>query len=270
MLDKLTETVDFINKETNFFNPEIAIVLGSGLACFCDNLVGQTLKYSKIPNFSVTSTEGHKNEFLFTEIFNKKVIIAKGRFHYYEGYTMAESTFPVKVFKKLGVKYLISTNAAGSVRKDFKQGDIMVINDHINFMGDNPLIGKNDPSLGERFPDMSECYDKNLINLSKICAKEINLDLKEGVYLASSGPSYETPAEVRAYKILGADVVGMSTVPAVIVSNYLKMKTLAFSVITNYATGISKTKLSHKEVIETGKVASKKLSNLIKLVISRL
>ena len=194
----------------------------------------------------------------------------QGRFHYYEGNSLEVTTYPIKIFKKLGAKTLFITNAAGATHKELNVGDIMLINDHINFMGTNPLIGKNDETLGERFPDMSNCYTKDLQILAKTCAQELNINLKEGVYLATTGPSYETKAEIKAFNLLGADVVGMSSVPEAIVSNYLKMNTVGFSTITNHATGVSENKLSHQEVIEVGKVASEKLSKLIKLIISRL
>ena len=183
---------------------------------------------------------------------------------------MQTCTFPIKVFKYLGVKTLFLTNAAGSTRKDFNVGDIMLINDHINFMGTNPLIGKNDDSMGERFPDMSEAYNINLQNIAKICAKELKIDLKEGIYLGTTGPSYETKAEVKAYRLLGADVVGMSTVLETIVANYLKMNVIGFSTITNLATGVGDKILSHEEVIEIGAISSQKLNILIKEIIKKL
>ena len=194
----------------------------------------------------------------------------QGRFHYYEGNSMQDITFPIKVLKMAGIKTLIITNAAGGINKNFNVGDIMLINDHINFMGSNPLIGKNNEALGERFPDMSNVYDADLRKTTKKCAKDLNINLKEGVYIATTGPSYETAAEIRAFSIMGADAVGMSSVPEAIVSNYLKIKTIGFSLITNHATGTSDSKLSHDEVLETGKKAGLKLSSLIKKVISEI
>lgn len=269
-MEQIKQTVDYINLKTNNFKPEIAIVLGSGLGCFCDNLSGIELKYSQIPNFQTVNIKGHKGELLFCEIAGKKCVIMQGRFHYYEGNSMQTCTFPIKVFKYLGVKTLFLTNAAGSTRKDFNVGDIMLINDHINFMGNNPLIGKNDDSMGERFPDMSEAYNINLQNIAKICAKELKIDLKEGIYLGTTGPSYETKAEVKAYRLLGADVVGMSTVLETIVANYLKMNVIGFSTITNLATGVGDKILSHEEVIEIGAISSQKLNILIKEIIKKL
>ncbi len=269
-MQQIQATLDFLNSKTNNFAPEIAIVLGSGLGSFCDNLEGISVKYNEIPHFGSSNVDGHKGELLFCEIFNKKCVIMQGRFHFYEGNSLQVATYPIKVFKKMGVKTLVLTNAAGATRNDFNVGDIMLINDHINFMGDNPLIGKNDSSLGERFPDMSEVYDEFLRNLAKDCAQELNLDLKEGVYLAVSGPSYETKAEVKMYRALGADVVGMSTVPEAIVANYLKMNVLAFSMVTNLATGVGENKLSHQEVLDCGKLAGGKLSNLILRVLEKV
>ena len=269
-MEKIKETLNYLNDKIDNFKPEIGIVLGSGLSVFCDNLEGKSVQYNEIPNFSPTGVLGHKGELLYCNIEGKNCLIMQGRFHYYEGNSLQECTFPIKVMKMAGVKTLIITNAAGGINKDFNIGDIMLIVDHINFMGTNPLIGRNDETLGERFPDMSNVYDINLRNKALKCAKELNLDIKEGVYLATTGPSYETAAEIKAYRILGADVVGMSSVPEAIVSNYLKMNTLAFSMVTNHATGVSKNTLSHQEVLETGKKAGLKLSSLIKKIISEL
>ncbi|MBQ8475550.1 purine-nucleoside phosphorylase [bacterium] len=266
----MQKALDFIRSQINDFTPEIAIILGSGLGCFCDNLEGISLKYSDIPDFGVSNIEGHKGELLFSKVENKNCAIMQGRFHFYEGYSMQECTKPVKILKLLGVKTLIITNAAGAAHKGLNAGDIMMINDHINFMGTNPLIGKNDNTLGVRFPDMSDCYTNELQIKAREAADELGLDLKEGIYLATTGPSYETSAEVRAYRILGADVIGMSSVPEAIVANYLNMDVLGFSLVTNYATGVSNAKLTHQEVLETGKKSSEKLSGLIKKVISKL
>ncbi len=266
-MEKIKETVDYLNLKTNNFKPEIAIILGSGLGCFCDDLSGINVKYNEIPNFGESNVLGHKGELLFCEVGKKQVVIMQGRFHFYEGNSLQTCTFPIKVFKKLGVKTLFITNAAGAAHKWFNVGDVMLISDHINFMGSNPLIGKNDDALGERFPDMSNCYTKELQDLALKCAQELEINLKQGVYLAVSGPSYETAAEVRAYRILGADAIGMSSVPEAIMANYLKMNTVAFSLITNHATGVSDKKLAHREVIETGKNSGLKLCSLIKKMI---
>jgi len=269
-MEKIKETLDYINSKTNNLTADVAIILGSGLGCFCNDLEGICLKYSDIPNFGESSVVGHKGELLFCEINGKKCVIMQGRFHYYEGNSLQSATYPIKIFKKLGVKTLFITNAAGATHQELNVGDIMLINDHINFMGSNPLIGKNDESLGERFPDMSNCHTKTLQELAKNCARELNIDLKEGVYLATTGPSYETAAEIRAFRLLGADVVGMSSVPEAIVSNYLKMNTVGFSTVTNYATGVSQNTLNHQEVIEIGRVAGEKLTKLIRSMIEKI
>ena len=196
-------------------------------------------------------------------IQNKTVIAMEGRFHYYEGYSMTEVTFPVRVMKLLGVETLIVTNAAGAVNTSFTPGDLMIINDHINFSGSNPLIGKNLSELGTRFPDMSEAFNKDLISKVKDIAKSININIQEGVYVMASGPSYETPAEIRMYRLLGADAVGMSTVPEVIVANHCGMKVLGISCMTNMAAGILDQPLNHEEVIET---SNKVKTDFIKLM----
>lgn len=269
-MKKIKETLDYINSITNGFKPEIAVILGSGLGSFCNNLKGYNIPYNDIPHFASSNVKGHKGELLFCKIEEKNCVIMQGRFHFYEGNSMQEATYPIKIFKQLGVSTLIITNAAGAVNKNLDMGDIVLIKDHINFMGTNPLIGKNDDSMGERFPDMSNCYNKNLIEIAKKCAKSLDINLKEGVYLATTGPSYETAAEINAFRILGADVVGMSSVPEAIVANWLKIKTMTLSLVTNFATGVSQNKLSHQEVIETGKKQGQKVSNLIKEIIKNI
>ena len=269
-MEKIKETLDYINSKTNNLKVDVAIILGSGLGCFCDDLDGIRIKYSEIPHFGSSDVKGHKGELLFCEIEGKQAVIMQGRFHFYEGNSLQVATYPIKIFKQLGVKTLFITNAAGALHKELNVGDIMLMADHINFMGTNPLIGKNDDSMGERFPDMSDCYTKELQKVAKDIACDLNINLKEGIYLATTGPSYETAAEVRAFRLLGADVVGMSSAPEAIVASYLKMQTIGFSTVTNHATGVSDKKLSHQEVIDVGKIASEKLSKLIKNIISRI
>ena len=259
----IKDTLDYINVYTDDFTPELGIVLGSGLGALADKFGEITIPYKKIPDFLPSTVEGHKGALVFGNIFGRKVVMMQGRNHYYEGHTMSQITYPVKVMKELGVKTLILTNAAGAVNKTFKPGDLMAITDHINLMGDNPLIGKNDPHFGVRFPDMSEIYDKDLIRQLDSCAKKININLRRGVYLASTGPSYETPAEINMARIIGADACGMSTVPEAIVANYCGMRVLGISCITNYASGISTKKLSHEEVIETSAAVRDKFIKLI-------
>lgn len=266
----MQETLDFIRSHINDFQPEIAIILGSGLGSFCDNLQGISIKYTDIPDFPKSTVEGHKGELLFCEIDNKKCVIMQGRFHIYEGYSMKEATYPIKIFKKLGVKTLIITNASGALHKEINIGDIVLMKDHINFMGTNPLIGKNDDSLGVRFPDMSECYSKELRQKAHLSAQELGLSLKEGVYVAVTGPSYETPAEVKAYGMLGGDIVGMSSAPEAITANYMGIKILGLSLATNYAAGVTENKPNHQEVLEIGRLSAEKLSNLVRKIISKL
>ncbi len=269
-MENFEKTLSYLRDKTNNFKVDIVIVLGSGLGVFCDDMEGIRIKYSDIPSFPKSSVQGHKGELLFSNISGKNCAIMQGRFHYYEGHSLHDTTYPIKILKKMGAHTIFITNASGALSKKFNVGDIMLINDHINFMGDNPLRGKNDDTLGERFPDMSEVYCPELKKIAKNCAQELNIDLKEGVYLATMGPSYETKAEVKMFSILGADVVGMSSVPEAIVANYLKMRTIGFSMITNHATGVSDNKLTHKEVLEIGKVSGVKLSQLIKKIIEKL
>lgn len=259
----LQETTDYLYTYTDGFNPEIAIVLGSGLGDLADKYGEYTIPYSDIPNFEKSTIDGHKGNLVFGTINGKKVVMMQGRYHYYEGYSMQQITFPIKVFKKLGVKTVILTNAAGAVNKSFRPGDLMVITDHINFMGSNPLIGKNDDVLGVRFPDMSEIYNKELIRLVDMSARINRIDIRHGVYFASTGPSYETPAEINMARILGADAAGMSTVPEAIVANYCGLNVVGISCISNYASGISTNKLSHEEVIKTTNELKEKFTNLI-------
>ena len=194
----------------------------------------------------------------------------QGRFHFYEGHTIQEITYPIKFFKKIGIKNLIVTNAAGGINPNFKPCDLMLITDHINLMGTNPLIGKNDDSLGTRFPDMSEIYNKELIKIAKNQATKLGINLQQGVYAATTGPSYETPAEIKMLKTLGADAVGMSTVPEAIVANYCGIKVLGISFISNYASGITKEKLTHNEVIERTNASIKTFEKLILNIIENI
>lgn len=266
----MEETLSYIKSILKGFEPEIAVVLGSGLGGFTDGLDGISIDYKDIPNFKTSSVVGHNSKLFFTELFGKKLAVMQGRLHFYEGHTLAETTYPIKVLKKLGVKTIILSNASGGINENYQAGDLVAINDHINFLGTNPLIGKNDDELGTRFPDMSEVYNKNLIKIAHETAKELNIELKDGVYLSTTGPSYETPAEIRMFKIWGADMVGMSTVPEAIIANYMGLNVLAISLITNLASGISKTKLAHQEVVELGRIAGEKFKTLVKKIIEKI
>lgn len=266
----MEDTIKFIKQKTGNFKPEIGIILGSGLGELADEHCDIAVSYSDIPHFIKSTVAGHKGRLVFAEIFGKKVVMMQGRNHFYEGHSMQAITYPVKVMKKLGVETLILTNAAGAVNETYIPSDLMLIKDHINFMGANPLAGPNDASMGERFPDMTEIYKKDLIALAKSCGEELGLNLKEGVYFANSGPSYETPSEIKMARILGADAVGMSTVPEAIVANYCGIKVLGISCISNAASAHDGAKLSHEEVIETTNRAKEKFKKLILKIVSEL
>ena len=251
--------------------PEVAIILGSGLGALADKIENPVyIDYSSLDGFPVSTAPGHKGRFVYGELNGKRVICMQGRFHYYEGYSMQQIIAPVRVMRMLGAEYLIVTNAAGGVNKSFNIGDIMLITDHINFMGTNPLIGKNDERFGVRFPDMSFAYNPELRKLAKQCSESTGVEIKEGVYLACTGPSYETPAEIRAFRTLGADAVGMSTVPEIIAASHLKFKTLAFSLVTNMAAGILAQPLTEEEVLETGARKGAEMQKLITEIIGKL
>ncbi|MFR4986136.1 MAG: purine-nucleoside phosphorylase [Lachnospirales bacterium] len=268
MFNNILKTSEYISNNTKF-KPKIAIILGSGLGDLVDFVEEkEEIKYEDIPNFPVSTVAGHAGKLVFGKINSVEVLLMQGRFHFYEGYSMKEVTYPVYVMKQLGIEKLIVTNASGGINETFEPGTLMIINDFINFMGTNPLIGKNDERFGVRFPDMSEAYSLNFIEKAKNVADSLNISYKEGVYMACTGPNYETAAEIRAFKTLGADAVGMSTVPETIVANYLGLQVLGISCITNMATGIQKFKHSHDRVVETAKKASENfctwVSNIVK------
>lgn len=266
----IEETLDYINEYTDNFEPEIGIVLGSGLGDLADKYCDIAIPYSNIPHFAKSTVQGHKGQLVFADINGRKVVMMQGRNHFYEGHSMSDVTYPIKVMKKLGVKTLILTNAAGAVNKSFRPADLMVITDHINFMGTNPLIGRNDENFGVRFPDMSEVYNKNLIKIVDTAGRLLKLDLKHGVYMATTGPSYETPAEIKMARFMGADAIGMSTVPEAIVANYCGIEVIGISCISNYATGVSTKKLSHEEVIETTDKVKAKFKELVLLLLKNI
>lgn len=270
MYEKVLEAVKYIKNITDI-EPEIALILGSGLGDMAEKIENPiNIKYEDIPNFPVSTVEGHIGELIIGELEDKKVVVMQGRFHYYEGYSQSLTTMPVRVMKMLGAKTLIVTNAAGGTNKDFNRGDLMIIKDHINLSGSNPLIGKNDDRIGPRFPDMTDAYNKKYRELIKEIAKEENIDIKEGVYTYLSGPNYETPAEIKMIQVLGGDAVGMSTVPEVLTAVHCGMKVIGVSCITNMAAGISNTKLNHQEVIETTKKVKNNFSKLISKIIKNI
>ncbi|MFC4324095.1 purine-nucleoside phosphorylase [Litchfieldia salsa] len=251
--------------------PEIGLILGSGLGVLADEIENAIkIPYQEIPEFPVSTVEGHAGQLVYGTLNGKTVIAMQGRFHFYEGYSLEKVTFPVRVMKKLGVSTLIVTNAAGGINESFEAGDLMLISDHINNMGTNPLIGENDKDLGVRFPDMSEAYSKELRQLAKSVADRLGISIQEGVYVGNTGPSYETPAEVRMLRVFGGDAVGMSTVPEVIVARHSGMKVLGISCISNMAAGILDQPLTHDEVIETTENVKANFLSFVKEIINQL
>jgi purine-nucleoside phosphorylase len=267
MWEQVQETVSFIKSKINF-TPEFGVILGSGLGSFTNDInVAFTLPYSEIPNFPLSTVEGHKGELVFGTIGNKKVVAMQGRFHYYEGYSMQQVTFPVRVMKYLGIENLIVSNASGGVNSSYYVGAIMLIKDHINMMPEHPLRGKNDERFGPRFLNMSDPYNLNYIQKAKEIAKENNIEVFEGVYLALQGPTFETLAEYKMVKTIGADCVGMSTVPEVIVARHMNMNVFGISVITDMGNEESIEEVNHEEVLKAAKKAEPNVRLLIKQLI---
>jgi len=270
MLEMLKETVSFIKTKVDF-EPEIGIVLGTGLGGLV-NVIEQVgvVKYEDIPNFPVSTVEGHAGQLMFGYISGKKVVAMQGRFHYYEGYNMKDLAIPIRTMKLLGVETLFLSNAAGGMNPQFKVGDVMLITDHINMMGTNPLIGKNDDDFGPRFPDMSAVYDKELIEKAEKIAKLQGLQVQKGVYMAVTGPTFETPAEYKYMHIMGADAVGMSTVPEAIVARHTEMKCFALSIITDLGVEGIVEEVSHEEVLKVASAAENKMTNIIKQLLQEI
>ena len=270
MLEKIQETASYIKSKVAKV-PEHAIILGTGLGELVNAITDKNeIPYTEIPNFPVSTVEGHSGKLIFGKLGGKDVIAMQGRFHFYEGYNMKEVTFPVRVFKELGVKNLFVSNAAGGMNGSFEIGDIMLIEDHINLFPEHPLHGKNDNRLGTRFPDMSEAYDKKFRQLAVEIARENNIKLQRGVYVGTSGPTFETPAEYNYFRIIGGDAVGMSTVPEVIVANHAKMRVLAFSIITDLGVIGKIEEVSHEEVQEAAKIAQPKMAFIMQEVVKKL
>ena len=267
MLEQVQETVSFIKEKTNF-TPEYGVILGSGLGSFTDDIqIEFTLPYAEIANFPGSTVQGHKGALVFGTIGTKKVVAMQGRFHFYEGYSMKEVTFPVRVMKYLGVEKLIVSNASGGVNSNYNVGDIVLIKDHVNMMPEHPLRGKNDDRFGPRFVNMSESYSKNMIAKAKELAKKLNIEVKDGIYLGLQGPTFETLAEYKMVKNIGADCVGMSTVPEVIVARHMEMETFGLSVITDMGNEENIETISHDEVLEAAKSAEPKVRLLIRELI---
>jgi purine-nucleoside phosphorylase len=270
LISKINEARDYIKQRIDF-TPELGLILGSGLGVMGEEVENKIIiDYSDIPNFPISTVEGHKSRFIFGTLNNKKVAVMQGRFHFYEGYKMQEVVFPVWVMRALGINKLIVTNAAGGVNKSFAPGDLMLIKDHINFAGTNPLMGQNIEEFGPRFPDMSNAYNRELVDIAKKCAHSNGIAIQEGTYMMFTGPNYETPAEIRMSRVLGGDAVGMSTVPEVMTANHSGMKVLGISCITNMAAGILDQPLNHHEVIDTAEKVKSKFVKLIKEIVQNI
>jgi purine-nucleoside phosphorylase len=270
MLDKINATADFIRSKTKL-NPVAGIILGTGLAGLGSEIKPECiLAYKDIPNFPVSTVEGHHGRLIIGHLGDKPVIAMQGRFHFYEGYGMAEVVFPVRVFFKLGIKNLFVSNASGGVNPDFEIGDLMVLNDHINLFPTNPLIGPNINELGTRFPDMSETYDKELVTKAFEIGASNNIKLQQGVYAGLTGPCLETPAEYLYIRNIGGDAVGMSTVPEVIAARHMGMKCFAMSIITDLGVPGKIVKVTHADVQRVAEVAEPKMTFIMKSLINQL
>ncbi|MDF2435713.1 MAG: purine nucleoside phosphorylase inosine and guanosine-specific [Bacteroidota bacterium] len=270
MLEQIKSTATYIQSKIGFA-PEIGIILGTGLGGLVKEInIQHTIPYEEIPNFPVSTVEGHSGKLIFGELGGKKVVAMQGRFHFYEGYNMQQVTYPVRVMKFLGIEKLFVSNASGGVNSAFEIGDLMIINDHINFFPSHPLTGKNIAELGPRFPDMSEAYSKELITKAKKVAAANKIKVQEGVYLGLSGPTFETPAEYRMVKILGADAVGMSTVPEVIVARHMGIPCFAISIITDLGVEGKIVEVTHEEVQHVASLAEKKMTLIMKELMKEL
>jgi purine-nucleoside phosphorylase len=263
LTEMISEATKYIRSKVDLV-PKIGIILGTGLGSLADGIdLTATVAYGNIPHFPVSTVESHAGRLLFGHLRGKPVVAMQGRFHYYEGYTMQQVTFPVRVLRELGIEILVVSNACGGLNPQFSRGDIMIITDHINLLGDNPLIGPNDDSIGDRFPDMYNCYDMELVGLAEETALEQKLPIRKGIYVSVAGPNLETAAEYRFLRIIGADVVGMSTVPEVIAARHQKTRVLAFSIITDMGLPDALGPCSLEEIIATANTAEPKLRELI-------
>ena len=270
MLEKFKESVAFIKSKTTI-EPTIGIILGTGLGGLVKEIeVIDEISYESIPHFPVSTVESHSGKLIFGKLGGKRVIAMQGRFHFYEGYNMQQVTYPVRVMKLLGIEKLFVSNASGGVNPDFEVGEIMIQDDHINLFPAHPLIRKNIDELGPRFPDMSEAYNKKLIDLAMKCANKLNINVKQGVYIGVTGPTFETPAEYRFFRIIGADAVGMSTVPEVIAAVHSDLPVFGVSIITDLGGFDNIQPISHEEVLKAADAAEPKLSAIIKAMIREL
>jgi len=269
MLRKIKESAEFLQKQTTY-NPEVGIILGTGLGGLVNEIeIEHSISYEDIPNFPLSTVEGHSGRLIFGRLGGKQIVAMQGRFHFYEGYTMEKVTFPVRVMKLLGIKNLIVSNASGGVNPDYEVGDLMILSDHINLIP-NPLIGKNMAELGPRFPDMSDAYCPTLIAKAEAIAKANNIPVKKGVYIALTGPTLETPAEYKHMRIIGGDTVGMSTAPEVIVARHMDIPCFAMSVITDLGVPGKIKKVTHAEIQQVSEVAEPKLTLIIKELITNI
>lgn len=270
ILQKARETAEFINQKIDI-PPKVGLILGSGLGDLADEIENAiAIPYEDIPNFPISTVEGHEGKLVIGELNGQQVLAMQGRFHYYEGYSMQEVTFPVRVMKLLGVATIVVTNACGGMNPSFAPGDLMVITDHINMTGANPLIGPNHQEFGPRFPDMSSAYHRESIPLVEAVAKEVDIKLQKGVYISVSGPTYMSAAELIMLRKMGGDVVGMSTVPEVIVARHMDMKVIGISCITDMAVGEELEGITHEQVVEVANRTKPKFIQLIKELLPRL
>lgn len=268
--EKVNETVNYIYTKTEY-KPETAIVLGSGLGQLGEKLQQVCIiPYKELPFWKSSTAPGHSGRLLFGLLGGTPIVCMQGRLHYYEGYTMEEITYPIRVMARLGIKNLLLSNAAGGINTDFLPGDLMLITDHINFLGRNPLMGPNEADFGVRFCDMSYAYHPELRQIALQAAQELGQRLQQGVYVAATGPSYETPAEIRMFRMCGASAVGMSTVPEVIVANHCGLRVLGISCITNMAAGVLNQPLTEQEVLETGEKSGAAFQALMTRIVEKL
>mgnify|MGYP001765897774 FL=1 len=267
MLEKIKATANYIKERINA-TPEVGIILGTGLGGLVKEIeIKESIPYSEIPNFPVSTVDGHAGRLIYGTLGNREVLAMQGRFHYYEGYSMKEVTFPVRVLKSVGISHLFVSNASGGLNPDWHVGEIVIISDHINFFPEHPLRGKNESELGPRFPDMSKCYDERLRNKAKLIALENNIVVKEGVYVGVSGPTFETPSEYKMFRLLGGDLVGMSTVPEVIVARHMNLKVFGISIVTDSGVPGEIVEISHEEVQEVAMKAEPKMTLIMKNLI---
>ena len=268
MLERIQETASYLKSKMKT-QPETAIILGTGLGSLVNEITDKyEISYESIPNFPVSTVEGHSGKLIFGKLGNKEILAMQGRFHFYEGYAMTEVTFPVRVMRELGIKTLFVSNAAGGMNPDFEIGDLMIITDHINFFPEHPLRGKNIP-YGTRFPDMSEAYSKELIRKANEIATEKGIKVQHGIYIGTQGPTYETPAEYKMFRILGADAVGMSTVPEVIVANHCGIQVFGISVITDLGVEGKIVQVTHEEVQKAADAAQPLMTTIMRELINR-